>query len=174
MSSYRNSLLNDQHRMPYNAALWTGFLQQIGKVFEAERNLFFYSIAGEAHCPNRGKLPTNPTTAQLTDFYGAASKLLRAADRNPSHLICTGGRNQLDWNGGIDWKTIFKLPTTDVVAVHAYDMNAERHGQGPCHAALDCGLRQAAGQAGGARGIWLRPGQGHSILKFDAKERRRL
>jgi hypothetical protein len=59
--------------MPYNAMLWTGFLQQIGKVFEAERNLLFYSIAGEAHCPNCGKLPTNATTAQLTDFYGAAS-----------------------------------------------------------------------------------------------------
>jgi hypothetical protein len=43
---------------------------------------------------------------------------LRAADAN--HLISTGGLLYLDWNSGIDWRTIFGLPNISLANVHIY------------------------------------------------------
>ena len=128
LSTFRNALVRTRSVMPYNSTLWVDFLSQIGRRYAKVPNLAFYSIAGEPACPNCRGNALRPTSTQLTDFYRETSAMLRHADNNPAHLISSGGLTQLDWAGGIDFRSIFALPHIDVVAIHAYDR--DRNGSG--------------------------------------------
>lgn len=73
------------------------------------------ALWGETDAPN-GTDPLRPTTQQLTDFYRRTLAQWKALDRN--HLVETGGFSYLDWDSGIDWKTIMADPNNDVCAIH--------------------------------------------------------
>jgi hypothetical protein len=116
LSTYRN-MLGGQGTMPYDASRWSSFVRFVGRRYAARENLLYYAIAGEPEAPNGGD-PLRPTAAQLTAFYREAGDRLRAADAN--HLISAGGLLHLDWNSGIDWRTILGLPNISLASVHVY------------------------------------------------------
>jgi hypothetical protein len=57
------------------------------------------------------------TTQHINTFFARTSAEFKALDAH--HLLSPGGQYQLNWNSGIDWKTLFALRGIDVCAVHA-------------------------------------------------------
>lgn len=65
------------------------------------------------------------TTRELTDFYRRNQDIWHASA--PRQLLTSGGLTQLDWNSGIDWRSIFRLPHNDVLAIHVYSDGDRKH-----------------------------------------------
>ena len=122
LSPFRNLLIK-QHRMPYDASIWTDFLNFVGNRYSTNPSLLEYSIAGEVNCPS-GKDPLRPpSTAALTQFYSSTSSQLFSADQG-NHLISSGGFLFLNNSRcGIDWRSIFGLTHINVSAIHVYSDN---------------------------------------------------
>jgi hypothetical protein len=103
----------------YNPKNWEAFTAFVSARYKNSRSIAFYSIAGECEAPVHKRI----TTQELTAFYDKVSTQLRAGD--PNHLISSGGLLYLDWNSGIDWKTIFNLPNIKMAAMHVYSKGDE-------------------------------------------------
>lgn len=121
LSAFRNYLLKNKGIMPYNYADWKDFIDFIGKRYKNNPTVWLYSLAGEAEGPRAGdsaNIPLRPTTEQLTAFYREASNALHTV--SPDQLISCGGLIFLDYDSGIDWKSIFALPNIYLPAIHVY------------------------------------------------------
>ncbi len=127
LSIFRNFLLQNKKIMPYNYADWKDMIDFVGKRYKDNPTVWLYSLAGEAEGPRAGDAAhtaLRPSTIQLTTFYKEASNALHAVA--PNQLISTGGLIFLDYDSGIDWKSIFSLPNISLPAVHVYGANMEQ------------------------------------------------
>jgi endo-1,4-beta-mannosidase len=128
LSTYRNLLMHHQVN-PYTFD-WAPFVATVagrvntvtGVAYRDDPTIAIISIAGEVEPLTRGSAVT-PTTPQLTEFY--ARTLREMHDADPNHLVSAGGLLQLDWNSGIDWRSIFELPGNDIPAIHVYSARDE-------------------------------------------------
>lgn len=120
LSTYRNMLErthgSEQPGMAvaYDPERWSAFTAFITARYKNASCLAFYSIAGECEAPAHRRI----TSAALTRFYDLVSTQLHAGD--PNHLISSGGLLFLDWDSGIDWKSIFSLPNIRMAAVQVH------------------------------------------------------
>ncbi|MGV8880482.1 MAG: cellulase family glycosylhydrolase [Sphingobacteriaceae bacterium] len=121
LSTFRNYLLRDKGKMPYNYADWKDMIDFVGKRYKDNSTVWLYSLAGEAEAPRAGDaahIALRPTTQQLITFYKETSNALNAIA--PDQLISCGGFIFLDYDSGIDWQSIFALPNIHLPAVHVY------------------------------------------------------
>lgn len=124
LSTYRN-LLKQAGTDPY-AADWTPFLafvvsrvNTVTKVrYADDPTIAVVGFAGEVDGINGGDNTYHLTTGQLTDFYRRVQQFWH--DAAPRQLLTAGGLSHLDWDSGIDWRSIFTLPYNAIAAVHAY------------------------------------------------------
>ena len=126
LSTYRNLLERTYKKDPkadkdkfgiaaaYDAKNWEAFISFVSAHCRNAKCIAFFSIAGEAETPSNKVI----TTEGLTTFFDKVSTQLHAGD--PNHQISSGGLLCLDWNSGIDWRAIFKLPNIHMAAVHVY------------------------------------------------------
>jgi hypothetical protein len=124
LSVYRN--LSDQNRAanPYLVD-WKPFLTFVTRRLNTvtrvryadDPTIALVSLAGEVAPPHGSGNDLHVTTQQINTFFARTSAEFKALDAH--HLLSPGGQYQLNWNSGIDWKTIFSLPGIDVCAVHA-------------------------------------------------------
>ncbi|NHC13434.1 glycoside hydrolase 5 family protein [Motilibacter deserti] len=127
LSTYRN-LLAKQGINPYTKD-WGPLLAKVAtrvntvtKVkYADDPTIAMLALAGEAEPPKGSPAPTVPTTAQLTGFF--ARSLAQWHDAAPATLASTGGFLQLDWDSGIDWRTIMALPHNAACSLHVYSAN---------------------------------------------------
>lgn len=118
LSSFRDKLVKTG-KYPYHAQDWNDFLTFIGTKYKDNHIILNYALAGEVPCPNSKNDLKPESTDALTQFYNQSSKKLHEVD--PNHLISTGGLSYLNEKGcGIDWQSIFKLPTIGLTAIHVY------------------------------------------------------
>jgi hypothetical protein len=129
LSAYRNlTTQNDTHN-PYLVD-WKPFLtfvinrvNTVTKVrYGEDTTIALFDIAGEVAPPN-GTNPSHETTLQITSFFARTAREFKAFDHH--HLLSTGGLYQLNWNSGIDYKTLFSNPNIDVCAVHSPPTGAD-------------------------------------------------
>ena len=131
LSTYRNLLWNNCVGPSYD---WSSFLNWVahrvntvsGRVYADDPTIAMVSLAGEYNPPttytytdNSGSSCTmSYSTSDLTSFFERTLSEARADF--PNQLVDTGGFSYLDWNSGIDWKTIMADPNDQVCAVHVY------------------------------------------------------
>jgi hypothetical protein len=124
LSSYRN-LLRNAGLDPY-AQDWASFI-----TFAAERRnsvsgvryaddptIALVSLAGEVEPINSPDNRLGITTQEVTDFFARSLAEWRSHDAN--HLLSSGGLAQLDWDSGIDWRSIDALAVDQVCSIHDY------------------------------------------------------
>jgi Cellulase (glycosyl hydrolase family 5) len=129
LSTYRNLLWNAGLN-PY-VVDWQPFLQFVaqrtnsitGVRYASDPTIALIAFAGEVEPVNSTSNARGVTTAQVTSFFERSFAEWKAMDAN--HLVSPGGFLQIDWNSGIDWKTIFALSDNDVCSIHDYS-NADR------------------------------------------------
>jgi hypothetical protein len=78
------------------------------------------AFAGEVEPINTTSNNRGITTAQVTSFFKRTFGEWKALD--PNQLTSSGGLLQIDWNSGIDWKSIFGLADNDVCSIHDYSL----------------------------------------------------
>ena len=123
LSTYRNQLLGTGIN-PYTHD-WKPFLTFVaqrrntvtGVRYGVDPTVALVSFAGEVEPINSS---TNPgiSTAGLTEFFRTV--LAQYAALAPRQLLSTGGLLQLDWDSGIDWRALMRLPHNSVPAIHLY------------------------------------------------------
>lgn len=124
LSTYRNLLVRSGVN-PYTAD-WTPFLDFVvnrvntrtGERYGADRTIALVAFAGEPAAVNGSDNVFGVSTDQLVDFYRTVEQFWH--DRAPDQLLTTGGLLYLDWNSGIDWRSIMNLPHNDVFTIHLY------------------------------------------------------
>lgn len=124
LSTYRN-LLGTAGLDPYTYS-WSSFLHFVvnrtntvtGVRYGSDATIALVSFAGEADAPRGGSNTWGLTTSGLTAFYGRVEQTWH--DAAPRQLLTAGGLDQLSWNSGIDWRSIFGLPYNAVDAIHVY------------------------------------------------------
>jgi Cellulase (glycosyl hydrolase family 5) len=134
LSDYRSLLWNNCIN-PYTAD-WTNYISFVANrvntvthvVYKNDPTIAFVSIAGEplpvgAHTftaqVTGASCTITYTTQQLTDFYRATTTAWQ--QQQPSVLANSGGLSYLDLNGnGIDWQTIFALPSVAFCDIKTY------------------------------------------------------
>jgi hypothetical protein len=130
LSTYRNLLWNAGQN-PYTTD-WASFISfatqrrntVTGIRYADDPTIAIVSFAGEVEPINTGDNTRGVTTQQVTDFFRRSFGQWKSQDVH--HLLSTGGLLQLDWNSGIDWKTLFALPGSDVCAIHDYSTNDQQ------------------------------------------------
>lgn len=123
-STYRN-LLKRSGGNPYTVD-WTPFLRFVAERLNTETGIRYaddptialVSFAGEVDGIASGDNTYGLTSDQLVAFYRKVEAFWHAVA--PGQLLTAGGLSQLDWQSGIDWRTIFSLPHNDVNALHVY------------------------------------------------------
>ena len=134
LSDYRATLWNDCIN-PYTSD-WTQFVSFVanrvntvtGRVYKDDPTIAFVSVAGEP-LPVGTHVYTAKTTGQtctmtysttdLTGFYAAVTSTWKG--EGGTVLINSGGLGYLNEStAGIDWKTIFSLPTNDFCDIKTY------------------------------------------------------
>ncbi len=123
LSAYRNLTTQNDTQNPYLVD-WKPFLtfviNRVNTVthlrYGDDTTIALFDIAGEVSPPN-GTDPLHETPLQITSFFARTAREFKALDHH--HLLSTGGLYQLNWNSGIDYKTLFSNPNIDVCAVHA-------------------------------------------------------
>jgi Cellulase (glycosyl hydrolase family 5) len=127
LSTYRNLLWNACQGPAYD---WNTFLHWVGnrvntvngRTYRQDPTIAAVALAGEQQPPGTYTLPSgctiSYTTSDLTTFYSRSLSELRTA--MPNQLAETGGFLHLDYNAGIDWKTIMADPNDQVCALHVY------------------------------------------------------
>ncbi|NHC44727.1 cellulase family glycosylhydrolase [Motilibacter aurantiacus] len=124
LSVYRN-LLARQGVNPYTKD-WGQLLRTVARRtntvtrvrYADDPTIALIALAGEAEPPKGSPAPTVPTTAQLTAFF--ARSLAQWHEAAPATLASTGGFLQLDWDSGIDWRSIMALPHNAACSLHVY------------------------------------------------------
>ena len=114
VSAFQKVLLS-QHLDAFNPNNWKTFLTAVGKRYNNQSAIAFYSIVGEPQVPNNSdELNT------LVNFYRVTTDTLRSADSH--HLITAGGFNHMEqetpnlpW-----WHDIYSLPNNDIAAFKTY------------------------------------------------------
>jgi len=124
LSTYRNLLANAGLN-PYAVdwkplvAFVTGRRNTVtGLTYSADPTIAFVAFAGEVEPINTPANTLGVTTSQLTSFFARTFSEWKALDAN--HLVSPGGLTQLDWNSGIDWRSIFGLADNDLCSIHDY------------------------------------------------------
>src|SRR5438309_1389526 len=108
------------------AAHWGAFISFVanrrntvtGVRYADDPTIAIVAFAGEVEPVNSTANSLGVTTLQVTNFFKKAFASWGAID--PNHLLSSGGLLQLDWNSGIDWRTIFALPGSDLCSIHDY------------------------------------------------------
>jgi len=126
LSTYRNMLWNAGIN-PY-AVDWKPFLSFVagrrntvnGLTYANDPTIAIVAFAGEVEPINTSSNTMGVTTIQVTDFFSRTFAEWKALDAH--HLTSSGGLLQIDWNSGIDWKTIFALADDDVCSIHDYSL----------------------------------------------------
>jgi len=124
LSTYRNLLVRTGSN-PYTTD-WTPFLAFVvdrvntrtGVRYGADRTIALVAFAGEPAAINGTDNVVGTSAEQLVDFYRNVEQFWR--DRAPDQLLTTGGLLYLDWDSGIDWRSIMALPHNDVFTIHLY------------------------------------------------------
>lgn len=124
LSTYRN-LLARSGVNPYTAD-WSPFLAFVvdrvntgtGVRYGSDRTIALVAFAGEPTAINGTDNAVGVTAQQLVDFYRTVEQFWRV--RAPNQLLTTGGLLYLDWDSGIDWRSIMNLPDNDVFTIHLY------------------------------------------------------
>ena len=124
LSTYRN-LLSNAGLNPYTHD-WGAFISFVanrrntvtGVRYADDPTIAIVAFAGEVEPVNSTANSLGVTTLQVTNFFKKAFASWQAID--PNHLLSSGGLLQLDWNSGIDWRTIFALPGSDLCSIHDY------------------------------------------------------
>ena len=122
-STYRN-LLAAFTSNPY-AADWNPFLEfaanrintSNGNRYGSDPTIALVAFAGEVEPPSKSP-STGVTTEQIVDFFNRVFFTWKAVA--PHQLTSTGGLLHLDWESGIDWRTIMALNGSDVCSIHVY------------------------------------------------------
>jgi len=123
-STYRN-LLQNAGKNPYTVD-WHPFLASVANRYNTVTGIRYgndptiglVSFAGEVDAINGGGNTYGLTAASLLAFY--RNVLAYWHHLAPNQLDTAGGLYQLDWNSGIPWQAIFRLPYNDVNALHVY------------------------------------------------------
>ena len=133
LSDYRNILWNNCVD-PY-ATDWGRFIQFVagrrntvtGAVYGSDPSIALVGLAGEPQKPSTYDFTVRATgkpcsltysATELTDFYRRTlGQWVATAPRVPVH---TGGLGYLNFNSGIDWKTIFSLKDNAVCGIKTY------------------------------------------------------
>ena len=127
LSTYRNLLANagvDPYKVDWEPFL-SFFADRINTVtgvrYRDDPTVALVALAGEPDSiTNNPNNTLGITTSELTAFYDRTLSEFKALD--PNHLVTTGGFLQLNWNSGIDWQSIMKLPADDVCDIHVYSV----------------------------------------------------
>jgi endo-1,4-beta-mannosidase len=110
-------LLMSKGEDPWQADLWTPFIEMVAARYRDNPDVAFYSIVGEPAPP-----ATGAALQSLIGFYRTTSEALRSAD--PNHLIAVGGFNHMEDHPEIGWwQSIDSLATNDIVAVKTYSQH---------------------------------------------------
>lgn len=123
LSTYRNLLLGVGLN-PYTYD-WAPFIDFVARRVNTvtrvrygnDPTIALVAFAGEVE-PINGSNNAGVTTSELTNFFRTI--MSRWANLAPRQLLTTGGLMQLDWNSGIDWRSIMALPHNAVPAIHVY------------------------------------------------------
>jgi hypothetical protein len=124
LSTYRNLLAAS--RNPYTAD-WGSFLRWVfarksttsGIQYKDDPTIALVDLAGEIEAPNSDAgRALGETSDQITAFFTRTAREFKADD--PNHVLSTGGLLQLDWDSGIDWRTIGSIASIDMLAIHVY------------------------------------------------------
>ena len=134
LADYRAILANNCVN-PYSAD-WTPFIDAVanrvntvtGVVYKNDPTIAFVSVAGEPLPVGTHQYTASATgqpcsltytTTMLTSFYAATTSAWK--QQGGTVLINSGGLGYLnESNSGIDWKSIFALPTNDVCDIKTY------------------------------------------------------
>lgn len=124
LSTYRNLLLHTGLN-PYTTD-WAPFLDFVvnrvntrtGVRYGSDPTIALVAFAGEPAAINGGDNVVGTSAGQLVDFYRTVEQFWH--DRAPEQLLTTGGLLYLDWDSGIDWRSIMALPHNDVFTIHLY------------------------------------------------------
>ena len=127
LSTYRNLLWNAGAN-PYTTD-WAPFLDFVanrrntvnGRTYANDPTIAIVAFAGEVEPINTSSNTRGITTSQVTTFFHRTFAEWKALD--PNHLTSSGGFLQIDWNSGIDWKTIWSDANSDVCSIHDYSNN---------------------------------------------------
>ncbi len=79
-----------------------------GQRYGDDPTIALVELYGEIRAPKQSAFPLRGTTRQITDFYHRTLSQWRALDSR--HLVASGGFSYLDWDSGIDWRTIMSDP----------------------------------------------------------------
>jgi Cellulase (glycosyl hydrolase family 5) len=131
LSTFRNLAWNNCTGPSYD---WTSFLSWVahrvntasGRAYGKDPTIAMIALAGEYSAPktyaftaNNGQPCTMTfSTSDVTSFFQRT--LSEAHTEFPNQLVETGGLLYLDWNSGIDWKTIMSDPNDQVCSLHVY------------------------------------------------------
>ena len=132
LSDYRNILWKNCVN-PYTSD-WDSLIRFVaqrrntvtGATYNVDPTIAAVSLAGEpervgAHtftAADGSTCTITYSTAELTAFFARTLSQWKATD--PSVMVNSGGLGYIDWNSGIDWKTIFALPENDFCAIKTY------------------------------------------------------
>jgi cellulase (glycosyl hydrolase family 5) len=131
LSTFRNLAWNNCSGPAYD---WNNFLSWVanrvntvdGAVYRDDATIAVIAIAGEYNVPKTYSFKANNgqpctltySTNDLNSFF--ARTLAQGRNDFPSQLVETGGLLYLDWNSGIDWKTIMGDPDDQICSIHMY------------------------------------------------------
>ena len=118
MSTFANHL-KKQGVNPYNATLWTPFIQFVTTRYKNATNVSNYSLEGEVQPVNATSGVTTTAQGYIDFFNGVTTETYN--DDGGHHLIAAGGLSFLNSPSyGIPWQQIFSLPHVDMVTIHTY------------------------------------------------------
>jgi len=124
LSTYRNMLY--AHGINPYTYDWKPFLSFVanrrntvnGNRIGSDPVIALVSFAGEVEPLNTSDNRLGITTKQVTGFFRTA--FATWGSLAPEQLRSSGGLLQLDWDSGIDWRSIMALPGSDVCSIHVY------------------------------------------------------
>ena len=130
LTTYRNLLI--AHHINAYTYDWRPFIRFVThrvntvsrETYGSDPTIALVAFAAEVEPPGSPDVPVNYTTAQITGFFARTLAQWRAQDRH--HLLTTGGLLHLDYDTGIDWRSIMRLPVVSVAAIHVYSVGDER------------------------------------------------
>lgn len=118
MSTFANHL-KKQGINPYNASLWTKFIQFVTARYKNATNVSNYSLEGEVQPVNATSGFTATAQGYIDFFNGVTTETYN--DDGGHHLIAAGGLSFLNNPSyGIPWQQIFSLPHVNMTTIHTY------------------------------------------------------
>jgi hypothetical protein len=129
LTTYRNFL--QRHRINPYGADWGPFVRWVaarrntvtGARYATDPTIALVAFAAEVEPPGSPASPVRYTTQQITSFFARTLGQWRAVDA--VHLLTPGGLLHLDYDTGIDWRSIMRLPVVDVCGLHVYSPGDE-------------------------------------------------